>query len=40
VENERLAELDGIRTIPGMPAHVFIKTGRSAVALYALKTAA
>jgi hypothetical protein len=37
VENERLAELDGIRIIPGMSAQVFIKTGRSTVALYALR---
>jgi HlyD family secretion protein len=37
VENERLAELDGIRIIPGMPTQVFIKTGRSTVALYALR---
>lgn len=37
VENERLAELHGIRIIPGMPAQVFIKTGRSTVALYALR---
>ena len=37
VENERLTELNGIRIIPGMPAQVFIKTGRSTVALYALR---
>ena len=37
VENQRLAELHGIRIIPGMPAQVFIKTGRSTVALYALR---
>jgi HlyD family secretion protein len=37
VENQRLAELHGIRFIPGMPAQVFIKTGRSTVALYALR---
>jgi HlyD family secretion protein len=37
VENQRLAELQGIRIIPGMPAQVFIKTGRSTVALYALR---
>jgi HlyD family secretion protein len=27
----------GIKIIPGMPAEVFIKTGRGTVALYALK---
>ena len=37
VENQRLAELHDIRIIPGMPAQVFIKTGRSTVALYALR---
>jgi HlyD family secretion protein len=37
VENQRLAELHGIRIIPGMPAQVFIKTGRSTVALYAFR---
>jgi hypothetical protein len=28
-------EIDGIRINPGMPAQVFIKTGRGTVALYA-----
>ena len=28
---------EGINIIPGMPAQVFIKTGRGSVALYALK---
>ena len=37
LENQRLAELHGIRIIPGMPAQVFIKTGRSTVALYAFR---
>lgn len=37
VEDPRVAEIDGIRIIPGMPAQVFIKTGRGTVALYALK---
>jgi HlyD family secretion protein len=35
--DERLAELNGVRIIPGMPTQVFIKTGRSTVALYALR---
>jgi HlyD family secretion protein len=29
--------IDGVQIIPGMPAQVFIKTGRGTVALYALK---
>ena len=29
--------LDGVQIIPGMPAQVFIKTGRGTVALYALR---
>jgi len=37
VEDPRVGEIDGIRIIPGMPAQVFIKTGRGTVALYALK---
>jgi HlyD family secretion protein len=37
VQDPRVAENDGIRIIPGMPAQVFIKTGRGTVALYALK---
>jgi HlyD family secretion protein len=37
VEDPRVAEIDGLRIIPGMPAQVFIKTGRGTVALYALK---
>ncbi|SDR61149.1 HlyD family secretion protein [Rhizobiales bacterium GAS113] len=37
VLDERLAELNGVRIIPGMPTQVFIKTGRSTVALYALR---
>ena len=37
VQDPRVAEIDGIRIIPGMPAQVFIKTGRGTVALYALK---
>jgi HlyD family secretion protein len=37
VEDPRVGEIDGIGIIPGMPAQVFIKTGRGTVALYALK---
>jgi HlyD family secretion protein len=37
VQDPRVAGIDGIRIIPGMPAQVFIKTGRGTVALYALK---
>jgi len=37
VFDEKTAELDGIRIVPGMPTEVFIKTGRSTVALYALR---
>jgi HlyD family secretion protein len=37
VQDSRIAEIDGIRIIPGMPAQVFIKTGRGTVALYALR---
>jgi HlyD family secretion protein len=37
VEDPRVAEIDGLRIIPGMPAQVFIKTGRGTVAFYALK---
>jgi HlyD family secretion protein len=37
VDNDRLLELHGIRIIGGLPAQVFIKTGRSTVALYALR---
>ena len=29
--------MGGMRIIPGMPAQVFIKTGRGTVALYALR---
>jgi len=29
--------VQGIKIVPGMPAQVFIKTGRGTVALYALK---
>ena len=31
------AGIDGVPIIPGMPAQVFIKTGRGTVALYALR---
>ena len=37
VQDPRVAEIGGIRIIPGMPAQVFIKTGRGTVAIYALK---
>jgi HlyD family secretion protein len=33
----RIAGIDGVQIIPGMPAQVFIKTGRGTVALYALR---
>jgi HlyD family secretion protein len=36
VQDSRIIEND-IRIIPGMPAQVFIKTGRGTVALYALR---
>jgi HlyD family secretion protein len=36
VQDQRIAALDGVEIIPGMPAQVFINTGRSTVALYAL----
>jgi HlyD family secretion protein len=37
VEDSQAAGRDAIKIIPGMPAQVFIKTGRGTVALYALK---
>jgi len=37
VEDERLAGADGVQIVPGMPTQVFINTGRSTVALYALR---
>jgi HlyD family secretion protein len=37
VQDPRIAEIDGVQIIPGMPAQVFIKTGRGTVALYALR---
>lgn len=37
VPDSQTAGIDGIRIVPGMPAEVFIKTGRGTVALYALK---
>ena len=37
VEDPPAAGHDAIKIIPGMPAQVFIKTGRGTVALYALK---
>jgi HlyD family secretion protein len=37
VDDPRIAEIDGIRIIPGMPTQVFIKTGHGTVALYALR---
>ena len=36
-DDPRIAEIDGIRIIPGMPTQVFIKTGHGTVALYALR---
>jgi HlyD family secretion protein len=37
LQDERIAELGGVQIIPGMPTQVFIKTGQSTVALYALR---
>jgi len=37
VQDPQAAGQDAIKIIPGMPAQVFIKTGRGTVALYALK---
>ena len=37
VQDPQTAGIDGIKIIPGMPAQVFVKTGRGTVALYALK---
>ena len=37
VLDERAAEINGMRIIPGMPTQAFIKTGSSTVALYALR---
>jgi HlyD family secretion protein len=37
LQEEQIAELDGLQIIPGMTTQVFIKTGRSTVALYALR---
>jgi HlyD family secretion protein len=37
VQDPLVAGIDGLRIIPGMPAQVFIKTGRGTVALYALR---
>jgi membrane fusion protein, type I secretion system len=37
VQDPLAAGINGISIIPGMPAEVFIKTGRGTVALYALK---
>jgi HlyD family secretion protein len=34
--HQRIAGIDGVQIIPGMPAQVFIKTGRGTVAFYAL----
>jgi HlyD family secretion protein len=36
VQDPRMAAIDGVKIIPGMPAQVFIKTGQGTVALYAL----
>jgi HlyD family secretion protein len=35
--HQRIAGIDGVQIIPGMPAQVFIKTGRGTVAFYALR---
>lgn len=37
VRDQRIDALDGVKIIPGMPTQVFISTGRSTVALYALR---
>jgi len=37
VQDPRIAAIDGVQIIPGMPTQVFIKTGRGTVALYALR---
>ncbi len=37
VQDPETAGIEGIKIIPGMPAQVFVKTGRGTVALYALK---
>ena len=37
LQEKQVAELDGVQIIPGMTTQVFIKTGRSTVALYALR---
>jgi HlyD family secretion protein len=37
VQDPLVARIDAVRIIPGMPAQVFIKTGRGTVALYALR---
>ncbi|MBZ6078105.1 HlyD family type I secretion periplasmic adaptor subunit [Microvirga puerhi] len=37
IDNPQLAPAQGVEMVPGMPAEAFIKTGRSTVALYALK---
>jgi HlyD family secretion protein len=37
VQDQRIDVLDGVKIIPGMPAQVFINTGHSTVALYALR---
>ena len=37
VQDSASAGIEDVRIIPGMPAQVFIKTGRGTVALYALK---
>jgi HlyD family secretion protein len=37
VQDPAGAGIDGVQIIPGMPAQVFIKTGRGTVALYALR---
>jgi HlyD family secretion protein len=35
--HQRIAGIDGVQIIPGLPAQVFIKTGRGTVAFYALR---
>ena len=37
VQDPASTGIDGVQIVPGMPAQVFIKTGRSTVALYALR---
>jgi len=37
VDDERLAKIEGVAMVPGMPVQALIKTGESTVAMYALR---